>query len=287
MAAEATLRRAVKRNLLAMLAIGASALPSSALADESELHTFHCLYGCPVGAPSTNDVVVREIYTMSTNDLTKMADWVAYRITTDTIAKSKATRAWKRDTWLDPDESLAPADYDGASDALHIDRGHQAPLAAFSGTPTWADTNVLSNITPQSSALNQGPWERLEAQETAAVKRGGGPIYVLTGPLHERMMRPLPGALAVHRVPSGYWKIVIAADRATGFILDQRTGRNERHCDMRAPIDEISLRARPRFFPEIDRSALKPLDAELGCVDAPPPRPVPEEIPEEIGKPLR
>ena len=35
-----------------------------------------------------------------------------------------------------------PGDYDGASQALGVDRGHQAPLAGQSGTPFAADTNI-------------------------------------------------------------------------------------------------------------------------------------------------
>jgi endonuclease G, mitochondrial len=145
-----------------------TAVPCAAqsdMLDKSELHSFHCLYGCPIGAPAANDIAVREIYTLSSNDLTRMADWVAYRITTETIAKSKGTRQWQPDPWLAADETLKPTDYDDASAALHIDRGHQAPLAAFSGSPNWADTNFLSNITPQGSALNEGSWQWLEARE--------------------------------------------------------------------------------------------------------------------------
>lgn len=62
-----------------------------------------------------------------------------------------ASLAVAADPALAPDETLDEDDYDGASAALHVDRGHQAPLAAFSGTPFWGDTNVLSNITPQAS----------------------------------------------------------------------------------------------------------------------------------------
>lgn len=61
---------------IAAIACATAAIPSTAKAQaiESELHTFNCLHGCPVGAPETNDIVVREIYTLSSNDLTKLAD---------------------------------------------------------------------------------------------------------------------------------------------------------------------------------------------------------------------
>lgn len=36
---------------------------------QAELHTF-CLNGCPVDAPGIDDIVVREFYTLASNDLT-------------------------------------------------------------------------------------------------------------------------------------------------------------------------------------------------------------------------
>ncbi len=265
---------------LALLVLGALAapFPASAQSRESELHTFHCLNGCPIGAPATNDIVVREIYTLSSNDLTKLADWVAYRVSRDTIGPSGA-RDWLRDPWLSKEETFAPDAYDGASDALHIDRGHQAPLSSFSGTPHAADTNVLSNITPQSSALNQGPWVRLEDRERELATRLGEPVYVYTGPLFERMMRPLPNGGRYQRTPSGYWKVIALADgRATAFIFDQATSRRSDHCDHRVSIQHVELRSRLVLLPEAT-SAFASLDGELGCAKSPPDDPAPDEIP--------
>ena len=251
---------------------------SQASADNAQLHTFHCLYGCPVGTPSNDDVVVREIYTLASNPVTKMADWVAYRVTPDTVGPSK-DRIWAADPALAPDETLAPTAYDGASAALHVDRGHQAPLAAFSGTPFWLDTDILSNITPQSSALNQGSWQRLEAKENELAVKGNIAVYVLTGPLFERLMVPLPSGPALHRVPSGYWKVIATSDgRATAFVFDQQTPRNADYCTMRAPLNEVVLRSRLVLFPGPGTPSWRPLDADLECVTPAPNRPAPDQI---------
>lgn len=262
------------------LALMLAAAPSTAgaLAD-GELHTFHCLHGCPLGAPGTNDTIVRENYTMSSNDITRMADWVAYRVTATTIGPSGG-REWEADPSLSPDERLAPSDYDGAPQALRIDRGHQAPLASFSGTPTASETNILSNITPQASALNQGPWVRLENRERELALRIGQPVYVYTGPIFERLMRSLPNATVPHRVPSGYWKVVALADgRAVGFVFDQSTPRGADLCLARVAIADLELRVRLRLFPMAPRPLTEPLDAELGCSGAAPSAPPPDEIP--------
>lgn len=251
--------------LAAVLGFALAFQATPVIADGAELHTFHCLNGCPTGASAINDVVVREIYTLSSNDFTKQADWVAYRLTADTIGASGA-RAWRSDPWLADDETLEPDDYEGAFGAIGIDRGHQAPLAAFSGTPHAADTNILSNITPQASALNQASWQRLEASERALAKKEKIAVYVLTGPLFERVRPGLPRANERHRVPSGYWKVVSTIDRRTSaFIFDQDTLRSAQHCDMRVTIHDVEMRSRLDLFP---RSAVNPtrsLDPELGC----------------------
>lgn len=245
----------------------------------AELHSFHCIASCPQGASETNDIVVREIYTLSSNDITRMADWVAYKITPESIGKSEG-RLWAADPNLEADERLKPSDYRGAPRALRIDRGHQAPLASFAGTTHAADTNFLSNITPQSAALNQGPWVRLENAEREFVQKSNAPLYVLTGPLFERLMLPLPNGPQMHRVPSGYWKIVASGDgRATGFIMDQALQREADYCEQRVPLIEIELRARLDIFPAEKNVGKNMLDDDIGCTAPRPARPVPEEIP--------
>ena len=239
--------------------------PAPALGEGPEVHTFHCLHSCPTGAPGTNDLVVREIYTLSSNDDTKLADWVAYRITPRTIGPSGA-RAWAPDPWLAPGETLEPDDYRDAPTALTIDRGHQAPLASFSGTEHPEHTNFLSNITPQGRALNQGPWVRLEDAERAFVRRSNGPVYVLTGPLYEREMQAMPRADEPHRVPSGYWKIVATEDgRLSAFIMDSGMARGDPHCGARTNVETIERRSGLRFFPRLAERRFTSLDAELGC----------------------
>jgi endonuclease G, mitochondrial len=256
----------MKRAAIAILAL----MPVPALADGARVETFHCHGTCPVGAPENAVLIVREIYTLSADPLTKMAVWVAYRITPETIGPSQS-RNWSADPWLRDEETLEPEDYDGANAGLGVDRGHQTPLAAFSGTTFWPQTNYLSNITPQASALNQAPWQRLEARETAFAKAENSALYVLTGPLFERLMPPLPKANERHRVPSGYWKVIIAPDgRMSTFLFDQTTPRSADYCDMRRDLDEIELRARLQLVAPDDRKGLS-LDTELGCEDQPSP----------------
>ncbi len=120
-------------------AIGAMAIAVTLLpmpGPAQELHHPLCLFGCPSETPLTNDLIIREIYVLSSNDTTKFADWVAYKITRETIGPGRA-RTWKADPMLADSETLEPADYKQAHALLDTDRGHQVPLASFSGTPHW------------------------------------------------------------------------------------------------------------------------------------------------------
>lgn len=235
----------------------------------ADLQIVHCLKGCPTGAPATNTTVVREIYALSNNATTKFADWVAYRVTNLTIGSSDSlNRAWKADPLLDGDETLEPEDYKGANKALKVDRGHQAPLASFAGTIYWRDTNYLSNITPQKADLNQKAWMYLES----AVRHAAyhlNQVWVLTGPLYEDNETPLPQADEHHKIPSGYWKLVMSkSGKMAGFIFDQDTPKGADYCDTKyeASLSDIDTKTSLDIAPDAPASwPTGSLRKDLGC----------------------
>ncbi len=227
-------------------------------AKSPEIYCKYFIYGYPTGTQSTNDLIIRNIYALSSNDETKFADWVAYRLDKETVTGDVETkRKWKPDPLLEDDETLEPADYKDAHAILKTDRGHQAPLASFKGTDDWADTNYLSNITPQKSNLNQGPWKTLESKVRKLAK-DDNIVYVMTGTLYEREMQPLPKADEPHKVPSGYWKIIIVPGssidslKAASFIFDQDTPRSDKVIDHLATINEIEERSGLDFLHELE-----------------------------------
>lgn len=229
----------------------------------------NCFRQCPV-TMTDNRVVIRASHTLSNNAATKFADWVAYSVLPTHIGKSQR-RAWRPDPLLPEDETLEPADFAGAHKALKTDRGHQAPLASFTGAPGWEATNYLSNITPQKSALNQGPWKELEGVVRKLAKSGVGTVHVITGPLYERAMLPLPEADEPHRLPSGYWKIIslLSGDvvDVAGFVFDQETPRKADFCDKAyaAPVSEIARRSGLTFAPGLVSNSAAEIRARLGC----------------------
>jgi endonuclease G len=245
------------KTIINIAILGVLAVPSAVGADlvYDEIHCKHFFYGYPTGTPASNDMIIRDIYALSSNDETKFADWVAYRLDEDTITgPSIDYNYWKTDPWLDEDETLEAKplsvdDYRGAHAALETDRGHQAPLASFNGTTYWGDTNYYSNITPQTSDLNQGPWKKIEDRVRDLVGTGHV-VYVMTGPLYEREMPPLSECDEHHRVPSGYWKVVAIQPEdgcdsvcVAALVFDQETPRNADVLDYLVTVDEIENRS--------------------------------------------
>ncbi|MCB9204172.1 MAG: DNA/RNA non-specific endonuclease [Flavobacteriales bacterium] len=222
----------------------------SGLAQERpEIYCKHFFYGYPYGTPASNDLIIRDIYAMSNNDATKFADWVAYRLTMHEVdGDLEVERNWREDPWLADDETLEPSpsskdDYKDASSTLDVDRGHQAPLASFKGSRFASQSNLLSNITPQKKDLNQGPWKNLE-EAVRDLVRTGKTVHVMTGPIYNESMPKLPNADEDHKIPSAYWKVVIAITgdnsfETAAFIMHQNSGRTDALASKVVTIDEV------------------------------------------------
>jgi len=227
-------------------------VPLYASAEPMEIHSKHWLFGYPKGTPATNDLIIRDSYALSSNDDTKLADWVAYRLTPlEVMGSLDLDRKWRADPWLQADETLEPGkkddDYKGGNDGpLKLDRGHLAPLGSFKGSRYASQVNFYSNIVPQASSLNQGPWRDLEEKVRDYVRRGNT-VWVLTGPLYEKDMDPLPNADEVHKVPSGFWKVVMAMEeselKVAAFLMPQEAERSDDIEIYKITVEQIEERS--------------------------------------------
>jgi endonuclease G len=239
----------------------------------TQTYAANCVYGCPTG--KSGQTIERPIYTLHNNSSTKFANWVAYKVTQNTIDGPSRTRTWKADPNINSAYTLEPADYTDAAAVLGTDRGHQVPLAAFSNTAHWAMTNYLSNITPQSANLNQGAWVKLETA-VRNLARTGQDVYVVTGPLYEWYFGTLPGADESHTIPSGYFKVVITDNagwvEASAFIMEQNLSRSASFCPREVTINQLESRAGLNIMPSLPsykepavEGQVGGLQTELGC----------------------
>jgi len=233
----------------------------------------NCAYGCPTGASA--QIIERPIYTLQNNANTKVTNWVAYKVTNQTIDGPSRSRYWRKDPDIPSSQTLEPDDYTGAHATIGTDRGHQVPLASFSNTPYWSTTNYLSNITPQASGLNQGPWARLE-NAVRVLARTGQDVYVVTGPLHEWHFASLPGTTKQHSVPSGYFKVIITDNNgwveSSAYIFSQNTARSADYCSYEVTGFTVEYRSGLDIMPNLPSykegavlGQTGGLTSELGC----------------------
>ncbi|MCI5107048.1 MAG: DNA/RNA non-specific endonuclease [Pseudomonadales bacterium] len=234
-------------------------------AEAQNLRIVHCLYGCPEGAPAANQLLLRPIYALSYNSQHKSADWVAYRVTAETVGiASSLSRNARTDDYME-EQTLDNSDFSSAAE-LDMVHAHYAPLVNFAGTPYWDDVNFLSNAVARSASLSQGAWYGLNWAVRNLVNREAE-VYVLTGPLYDQDQ---PGIrLPIdkpHRIPDGFYKLVVTPQgEAAGFRFSQDTSAGIHHCNLRASIAELEAATGLRFFPGRNRPLSETLYSSLGC----------------------
>ena len=221
-----------------IFAIAALALSIPAMAAPDA----HCINGTCPAVPAGDTLVQHNVLTLANNPRTKYADWVAYRVTRDSIGYN-CKRIWKTDPYLKPQDTLEPRDYSRASSVLHTDRGHAAPLASLCKLKDWRETDYLSNITPQKADLNRGAWKSLEGAVRGLVKsHKADAAYILTGPIMGDKSESLPSRPGV-RIPVAYWKIVarISSGKidAAAFVMPQTAPYAASFCNYTVSIDYV------------------------------------------------
>ncbi|ACB00917.1 DNA/RNA non-specific endonuclease (plasmid) [Picosynechococcus sp. PCC 7002] len=215
---------------------GATA-PQAAIAQNNPCPV-HLPNGLPTGTPATNDLVVRDIYCLSSNDRSKFADWVAFRLDRATITgSSDQDREWEADPKIHRDETLEPEDFRGAYKWGNYDRGHLAPLASFRGK-NWQQVNYLSNITPQKAALNRGTWKELEDYERDLVQEYGE-VYVIVGTAYDNQPLSLINADEPNDIPDYFWRIIQYGNTTEAYLLPQETPSSTDFRQGKTTVQEI------------------------------------------------
>ena len=223
-----------------------------------------CFHGCPEGASSDNHLLLRPIYALSYNTQTKSADWVAYKVSADSIGiASSLSRVPLPDNFVS--DTLLEADFlqlEGSG----MSRSQYVPMINFASTPYWNEVNFLTNFVARSSALNQGAWNGLDWAIRNLVSRENA-VFVITGPVYKSVPEvPQLNISKPHRVPDAFFKIVVTeSGLGTAFLLDQNVPVYLHHCDLRTSIEEIERATGLNFFPQAPQQSFAPLDAQLGC----------------------
>lgn len=197
-----------------------------------------------------NDAIVEHAYyTLSYNEKTEQADWVAYRLKKMNLenAKFKRTNNFR----IDPDvrtKSATLDDYKGSG----YDRGHLAPAADFGWTKEgMSESFYMSNMSPQDPGFNRGIWKKLEERVRQWAK-SNNEIYVVTGPIYRSRGDKIGKNKVI--VPDQYYKVILELNgkevKGIGFVLNnEKTSKDLSAFAM--SIDEVEKATGLDFFPSV------------------------------------
>lgn len=222
-------------------------------------------YELPAFRKNSNEIILRRKgYTASYNPITKLPNWVAWRLTAahaDGDAKRKGN-VFHEDTDV-PEPRANTYDYIRSG----YDRGHMCPA----GDNKWdalamEQSFLITNICPQDHVLNIGDWNNLETQCRQWAKQYGD-IYIVCGPILYTGKHKSIGKNKVV-VPEAFFKVILRmgkSPQAIGFIY---RNNDKRHPwgDYVNSVDEVERITGYDFFPTLpdsmERRVEKKYDAE-------------------------
>ncbi|EQC33609.1 hypothetical protein SDRG_08715 [Saprolegnia diclina VS20] len=239
------------------------------------------------GAPSLQNVKVREGYVLSYDRRLRNPSWVAEYITKASLEKSpdvnRVKASFKGDPSTPPPFRVTPSEYQNSG----YDRGHLAPARDMSASQVAVNESFLmTNISPQVGKFNRGYWSRVEGFVRHLANQYDG-VYVISGPLFlptkdkkgdgYRVSYPILGTpLNGVAVPTHFFKVVLVATKSStsdkakyltaGFVLPNEAIADKTPLrSFLMPLDMIERYAGLLFFEKMDKAALLPLCDNTTC----------------------
>ncbi len=172
----------------------------------------------PFGAPPCPNLLPQGEYIVCYSPTDRVALWAAYRLKAEDVVDLPRRNAFRTDPRLTAEDSAHCADYAGTG----YDRGHIVPRGDMNRSKAaQANTFFLSNMAPQTPALNRGMWRWLEDLVRSYAQRYGE-VHIVVGSVIQEPRRVLPSGNVT--LPSRFYKVVIRTNadgtrEALGVVL--------------------------------------------------------------------
>ncbi len=151
---------------------------------------------------------VKPQYVISYNGSRKTPNWVSWELNMAWLGDAPRKDSFRTDSSLPPEIPQARvSDYrnnDGGYDRGHMCPSHDRTATADDN----ASTFLLSNVVPQASNLNQGPWAQLENYEVTLAK-AGKQLFIISGGLYDNPARTIGTGVAV---PLSTFRVTVVLD---------------------------------------------------------------------------
>ncbi|CAN5553617.1 DNA/RNA non-specific endonuclease [soil metagenome] len=261
--------------------------PSAVATSSSQM-----LLGNPsnAGTDWNNLLLVKPYFVVSYNDSKGEPNWVSWRLTKDDLGDAPRRKKFSTDQTLPEGmRRISEKDYTDSG----FDRGHQCPHGDRTKNQEMSySTFVMSNIVPQTPALNEKAWNMLEIYCRDLVKRDKARLYIVDGPAGmgatgSRGYRDrLAGDTVV--VPAFCWKVIVvvpedgtedltdvnANTRVIAVIVPNKNDLGYDWQQFRTSAEEVEELTGYKFFtalpPEVAAALRKKVDTKYVEPQAPP-----------------
>jgi DNA/RNA endonuclease G (NUC1)/PKD repeat protein len=190
-----------------------------AVASTTAIYAGNAEFGEPADADASDDFIVhRAQYISSYNKNRGTPNWVSYDLEATHFGAEDRCDCFTFDPELPADFThYTTNDYTGAG-TFHgygIDRGHFA--RSFDRTSASLDnatTYYFSNIVPQASDLNQGPWALMENYLGDLARFQNKEVYIIAGVAGSKGTVKDEGKIVI---PASTWKVAVILPRDYGL----------------------------------------------------------------------
>ena len=208
---------------------------------------------------SSEQVIRRRSYILSYNRKTKLPNWVAWRLTSEhTEGPYKRIKKYFEDINV-PTPRATDEDYQGSNWTC----GHMCPA----GDNKWdsiamRESNLLTNICPQSASLNSGLWNNIE-QDCRNWAKQYGDLYIVCGPVLYNKEHETIGDNKVV-VPEAFFKVILCLQgtpKAIGFVIKNNEGKKRKDQNINT-VDEVERITGIDFFPVLPNEIENKVEAK-------------------------
>jgi len=232
----------------------------------------NCVFGGPKRDKDWDhgktQTIYRDGYVLEHSAVDKVPLWVCEHVTREELSGDlPRVNKFKPDPVLPEGERAELGDYRGSG----YDRGHMAPAGNQTvDEPLKLETFFLSNMAPQTAALNRNIWAALEG-EVRSWAEDDGEVWTITGPMFydpsEEDASKADGSLSFFTigsnevgVPTHCYKIVVrktdrGESRAVGFVMENQKKQFAKPFKFEKfieSIDVIEERTGLNFLPDLD-----------------------------------
>jgi DNA/RNA endonuclease G (NUC1)/PKD repeat protein len=198
---------------------GTVTLPTRVAVRGTAQYADHVEFGTPTDGTPADDYFVRHTeYVASFNRVRNIPNWVAYNLDASHFGPEDRCDCFTYDPALPADfRRYTTADYTGAGAAAGygIDRGHLArSFDRTSGSLDNARSFLFTNIIPQASDNNQGPWAQFENVLGDSARIGNRELFIVAGASGSIGTVKNEGVITI---PEWTWKVALILPRDAGL----------------------------------------------------------------------